>query len=187
MKKNLIIVGGAAALVLSTGGLALASGDKNPQATPGGSASAPVTVIKCDGEKSVNVRTRIVNTPFTFPETGDVLIPGAELALNGPAAGTDTIVVTFSGETRLFNAEADDWMGIEVKLDGVNIQPYTAVGDVMALASDDNWGMHSAQFCTKVRPGPHRLQVFTNTVDNGNDSPLSGWIDDYQATFTRYE
>jgi len=186
MKKNLIIAGGAAALVLSTGGLALASGDPNPQGSHDASAST-VNVIKCDGGANVNVRTRIVNTPFTFPETGDVLIPGAELALNGPAAGTDTVVVTFSGETRLFGADADDWMGIEVKLDGVNIEPFTAVGDVMALSSDDNWNMNSAQFCTKVGPGAHRLQVFTNTFDSSGNSSLSGWIDDYQATFTRYE
>jgi hypothetical protein len=187
MKKNLFIAGGAAAIVLSTGGLALASGDHNAQGSPNLSSASTPTVFKCDGEKAINVRTRIVNTPFTFPETGDVAIPGAQLSLNGPASGTDTVVVTFSGETRLFGADPDDWMGIEVKLDGVNIQPFTAVGDVMALASDDNWGMHSAQFCTTIGPGAHRLQVLTNTFDSSNNSSLSGWIDDYQATFTRYE
>jgi len=185
--KKMLIAAGAAAIVASTGGLALASGHDNPQgSTSPGAASTP-HVIKCDGGKSVNVKTRIVNTPFTFPETGDLAVPGGKLTFAGPRSGKDTVVVTFSGETRLFGAEADDWMGIEVKLDGVNIEPFTDAGDVMALASDDNWGMHSAQFCTKVGRGPHTLEVFTNTVDNGTDGNLSGWIDDYQTTFQRFE
>ncbi|MGD9960651.1 hypothetical protein [Nocardioides sp.] len=185
--KKILIAAGAAAIVASTGGLALASGGGNPQAAPGAGAETAPRVHRCDGGPSVNVRTRSVNTPFTFGETGDLAIPGAKLNFAGPRVGKDTVVVTFSGETRLYNAESDDWMGIEVKLDGVNIQPYTAVGDVMALASDDNWGMHAAQFCTKVGPGRHTLEVFTNTADFGSDSPLSGWIDDYQTTFQRFQ
>jgi hypothetical protein len=193
MKKHVIIGAATAALIASTGGLALASaGDRNAQG--GSSVSArtatDVNVIKCDGERQKNLRTRIVNTPLQLGETPtgvDTLIPGAQLALNGPASGTDTVVVTFSGETRLFDGEPDDWMGIEVKLDGVNIEPFTAAGDVMALNSEDSWNMHSAQFCTTVKPGPHRLQVFTNFQDNGADNTLRSWIDDYMVSFVRYE
>jgi hypothetical protein len=193
MKKQVIVGAAAAALIASTGGLALASaGDRNAQG--GLSASArtgtAVNVIKCDGERQKNMRSRIVNTPLQLSETPagvDTLIPGAQLAFNGPASGTDTVLVTFSGETRLFGGEPDDWMGIEVKLDGVNIEPYTASGDVMALNSEDSWNMHSAQFCTTIKPGPHRLQVFTNFQDNGTDNTLSSWIDDYTASFVRYE
>lgn len=193
MNKHIIIGAATAALVVSTGGLALASvGDRNAQG--GSSVSArsvgDVNVIKCDGERQKNFRSRIVNTPFQLSETPtgvDTLIPGAQLALTGPAAGTDTMLVTFSGETRLFGGEPDDWMGIEVKLDGVNIEPYTAAGDVMAINSEESWSMHSAQFCTRITPGPHRLQVFTNFQDNGTDNTLSSWIDDYTASFVRYE
>ena len=193
MNKHIIVGTATAALIASTGGLALASaGDRNAQG--GSSVSArsvgDVNVIKCDGERQKNMRSRIVNTPFQLSETPtgvDTLIPGAQLALNGPASGTDTVLVTFSGETRLFGGEPDDWMGIEVKLDGVNIQPYTAVGDVMAINSEDSWNMHSAQFCTPITPGVHRLQVFTNFQDNGTDNTLSSWIDDYTASFVRYE
>lgn len=193
MKKHVIIGAATAALVASTGGLALASaGDHNAQGGSSVSAKAinGVNVIKCDGERQKNLRTRIVNTPFQLNETAtgvDTAIPGAQLAINGPAAGVDTVVVTFSAETRLFGGEPDDWMGIEVKLDGVNIEPFTAVGDVMALNSEDSWNMHSAQFCTTIKPGPHRLQVFTNFQDNGTDNALRSWIDDYMASFVRYE
>lgn len=193
MNRKLIIVGAAsAALVASSGGLALASaGDRNAQGGSAASASpATVSVIKCDGGRQKNIRTRIVNTPFQLNETltgVDTPVPGASLSFTGPTAGTDTVVVTFSGETRLFGGEPDDWMGIEVKLDGVNIQPYTGAGDVMALNSEDSWNMHSAQFCVTVKPGPHRLQVFTNFQDNGTDDALRSWIDDYTASFERYE
>ncbi len=185
--KKMLIAAGAAAIVASTGGLALASGNNDPQGSATVSAATTPHVFKCDGGPTVNVKTRTVNTPFTFGETDDLAIPGAKLNFNGPKSRKDTVVVTFSGETRLYNAESDDWMGIEVKLDGVNIQPYTESGDVMALASDDNWGMHSAQFCTKVGPGKHTLEVFTNTADFAGDSALSGWIDDYQTTFQRFQ
>jgi hypothetical protein len=185
--KKFLIAASAAAIVASTGGLALAAGGGNPQAPTGAGSETTPQVFRCDGGPTVNVRTRTVNVPFTFGETDDLAIPGAKLNFSGPKVGKDTVVVTFSGETRLYNAESDDWMGIEVKLDGVNIQPYTEVGDVMALASDDNWGMHSAQFCTKVGKGRHTLEVFTNTADFANDSALSGWIDDYQTTFQRFE
>jgi len=193
MKKQVIIGAATVALFASTGGLALANaGDRNAQGGSSVSARAvgEVNVIKCDGERQKNMRSRIVNTPFQLNETAvgvDTLIPGAQLALNGPASGTDTMLVTFSGETRLFGAEQEDWMGIEVKLDGVNIQPYTAAGDVMAINSEDSWNMHSAQFCTPIKPGPHRLQVFTNFQDNGTDNALRSWIDDYTASFVRYE
>jgi hypothetical protein len=194
MNRHLIIAGAAgAALVASSGGLALASaGDGNAQSGPAAAARATdgTNVIRCDGGRQKNIRTRIVNTPFQLNETPtgvDTPVPGANLSFVGPTAGTDTVVVTFSGETRLFGGEPDDWMGIEVKLDGANIQPYTAVGDVMALNSEDSWNMHSAQFCVTVKPGRHRLQVFTNFQDNGTDNSLRSWLDDYTASFERYE
>ena len=193
MNRHLITVGAAtAALAVSSGGLALASaGDRNAQgAAESARTAAATTVIKCDGGRQKNIRTRIMNTPFQLNETPtgvDTPVPGANLSFAGPAAGTDTVVVTFSGETRLFGGEPDDWMGIEVKLDGANIQPFTAVADVMALNSEDSWNMHSAQFCVTVKPGPHRLQVFTNFQDNGTDNTLRSWIDDYAASFERYE
>ena len=193
MNRQLIIVGAATAALVASSGVALASaGDRNEQGESAESASLTTVanVIRCDGGRQKNIRTRIANTPFQLNETPtgvDTAVPGANLSFSGPTAGTDTVVVTFSGETRLFGGEPDDWMGIEVKLDGTNIQPYTAAGDVMALNSEDSWNMHSAQFCVTVKPGPHRLQVFTNFQDNGTDNALSSWIDDYTASFERYE
>jgi hypothetical protein len=196
MRKNLILgaVAGTA-LVLSSGSLALAAGGNGShQAQGGGAARTSVTaptVFACDGGAQKAVKNRIVSSPFTFGEAApgvDVAIPGAALAIAGPAAGTDTLVVTMSGETRLTGSTGtQDWIGLEVKVDGVNIKPFTAVGDVMAFSGSPTWNLHSATFCAKIGPGAHRVQAFTNLADFDTDDTLGGWIDDYTLSVEKSE
>src|SRR5688500_18615993 len=157
MRKNLILgaVAGTA-LVLSSGSLALAAGGDggSHHTQDGGAASARTsaaapTVFACDGGAQKQVKNRIVSSPFTFSEApgADIAIPGAAVSIAGPARGTDTLVVTVSGETQLTGSTGtQDWMGLEVKVDGVNIKPFTAAGDVMALSGSPTWNMHSATF-----------------------------------------
>jgi hypothetical protein len=147
-------------------------------------------VFSCDGGAQKAVKNRIVSSPFTFGENPgvDIGIPGAALSIAGPARGTDTLVVTFSGETQLTGSTGtEDWMGIEVHVDGVPIKPFTAIGDVMALSGSPTWNMHSATFCTKIGPGTHRVRAFTNLVDNDADNTLGGWIDDYTLSVEKSE
>jgi hypothetical protein len=188
MRKNLILGAAVgAALVLSSGSLALAAGGNggSHQAQGGASARSAVTapvVFACDGGAQKQVKNRIVSSPFTFAENPgvDIAIPGAAVAIAGPASGTDTLVVTFSAETQLTGSTTNqDWMGLEVQVDGVPIRPFTAVGDVMALSGSPTWNEHSATFCTKIRPGNHSVRAFTNLVDNDTNDTLGGWIDDY--------
>ena len=195
MKKNLILgVAAGAALVLSSGSLAIAAGSDGGSAqAPGAkartSAIAP-TVFSCDGGAQKAVKNRIVSSPFTFGENPgvDIPVPGALLSIAGPARGTDTLVVTFSGETQLTGSTGtQDWMGIEVHVDGVPIRPFTAFGDVMALSGSPTWNMHSATFCAKIGPGDHRVRAFTNLVDNDADNTLGGWIDDYTLSVEKSE
>ena len=42
---------------------------------------------------------------------------------------------------RITGGDASDWMGIEVKDNGVNIQPYTAVGDAMRSPGEPSWSL----------------------------------------------
>jgi len=198
MRKNLILgaVAGTA-LVLSSGSLALAAGGDggSHHAQDGGVAartsSVAPTVFACDGGAQKAVKNRIVSSPFTFGEAApgvDIAIPGAALAIAGPAAGTDTLVVTVSGETRLTGSTGtQDWIGLEVKVDGVNIKPFTAAGDVMAFSGSPTWNLHAATFCAKVGPGAHRVQAFTNLADFDTDDTLGGWIDDYTLSVEKSE
>ena len=198
MRKNLILgaVAGTA-LVLSSGSLALAAGGTggSHHAQDGGAAArtsavAPV-VFACDGGAQKQVKNRIVSSPFTFSEAApgvDTFIPGAGVAISGPSRGTDTLVVTVSGETRLSGSTGtQDWIGLEVKVDGVNIKPFTAAGDVMAFSGSPTWNLHSATFCAKVGPGTHSVRAFTNLADFDTDDTLSGWIDDYTLSVERSE
>lgn len=195
MNKRLAIGGLAAALV--TSGVAVATsanaaGNHDPQGRPSAAArTASPTVVKCDGGKVINMRSRIVNSPFMFAETGvndqDQNVPGATLVATGPSTGTDTVLVTFSAESQLTGGDANDWMGLEVHLDGTPINPFTASGDVVAFTGEPSWNAHSLQFCTKLAPGTHRFQVTTNLHDSSGSHTLNGWLDDYTVSFTRFE
>jgi len=196
MRKNLILgaVAGTA-LVLSSGSLALAAGGNGGShhaqdgAAARTSAVAP-TVFACDGGAQKQVKNRIVSSPFTFAEAPgvDIPIPGAAVAIAGPARGTDTLVVTVSGETRLTGSTGtQDWIGLEVKVDGVNIKPFTAAGDVMAISGSSTWNLNSATFCTKIGPGTHRVRAFTNIADFDTDDTLGGWFDDYTLSVEKSE
>ncbi|WP_372729568.1 hypothetical protein [Nocardioides sp.] len=188
----------AAVLAVSTLGLATSSqaspaSDHRGQASPGVAAKADnPRVYRCDGGRNVNMRSRIVNVPFTFGETGtnaeDIAVPGAAMVVAGPRRGRDTLLITFSAEAQLGGSTDDlsDWMGLEVHLDGTPIQPYTAVGDVVAFTSQPDYNAHSLQFCTKIGRGKHKLQVFTNLFDGGDNDSLRGWLDDYLLSVVRY-
>ena len=187
-----IAIGGLAAALLTTGiaaTSATAAGKGDPQGSP--SAGRTTTnVIKCDGGRQINMQSRIVNSPFTFTETGtndqDQAVPGAQLLMNGPSSGTDTVLVTFSAETQITGGDANDWMGLEVHDNGVPINPFTAAGDVVARTGEPSWNGNSLQFCTKVKPGRHLLQVFANLHDSSGSHTLHGWLDDYTVSFQRF-
>ena len=186
--KKMLALAGAAALVASTAGIALAAGADDPQRrqeSRSTTALAPV-IVRCDGGPSVNMRSRSTSDVFTLPESGDVPVPGASLLIFGPPSGTDTVVITFTAESRLFGAGPDDWMGIEAKRNGVNIAP-VPFGNESAFTGENSWNGNAAQWCATIPPGQHTLQIFANVVDSFGDSALSGWLDDYQVTFTRYE
>lgn len=188
----------AAAALVSTLGLA-SSSQASPAPDHQGQASGAVArgdvavkTIRCDGGRNINMRSRIVNTPFTFGETAtnaaDIAVPGAGLAVKGPKRGTDTLLITFSAEAQISGSTdvLSDWMGLEVHVDGSPIEPYTAAGDVVAFTSQENYNSHSLQFCTKVKRGWHKIQVFTNLSDSGTDDTLRGWLDDYLLSVVRY-
>jgi hypothetical protein len=185
--KHLFVGGATAAIAVSTAGIALASASHQGGQTDASghvSARSTTTFTACDGGVQKRVYNRINSAPFTFSEaSGTPLVPTAGLTVVGPAVGTDTLSIEFSAETQLGgSSEGDslyDWMGLEVLVDGVPIQPFTAAGDVLAITGSDSYNSNAAQFCTKIRAGKHRVLVRTNLHDGNVDNALTGWIDDY--------
>jgi hypothetical protein len=190
-----IAIGGLAAVLVSTAAAtsAAAVGSDDPQGRGATRTerAAVTTPVSCDGGHLRNMRSRIVNSPFTFGETGindqDQAVPGTGLAMKGPARGSDTVLVTFSAESQVTGGDANDWMGLEVHLDGTPINPFTASGDVLAFTGEPSWNSHSIQFCTKVRSGRHHFDVTANLHDSSGSHSLSGWLDDYTVSYLRFD
>jgi hypothetical protein len=189
MLKKILVGGAAATIAVSTAGLAMASsGHQGGQLAAGDRVSARIipTVLACDGGVQKRVYNRIRSTQFTFSEAlGNpfVPVPNAALVVNGPAWGVDTLSIEFSAETQMGGSSAGDnlydWMGLEVLVDGVPIQPFTPAGDVLAITGANSYNSNAAQFCTKIRPGRHVIRVLTNLHDGNVDDSLTGWLDDY--------
>jgi hypothetical protein len=196
--KNRIAAIGLAAVVVTSGGLAVAgssalaaSDNTKQQGGQSAEAGSQTTrgVIKCDGGKNLSMRSRIMDVPFTFVETAtnaeDQAVPGAGLLVKGPSRGTDTLLITFSAETRVNGGNTDDWMGLEVHLDGSPIEPHS-VGNPLAITAEPSWNGNSLQFCTKVGKGDHRLQAHANLFDSFGDHTMDGWLDDYTFSVLRF-
>jgi hypothetical protein len=188
MLKKVLVSGAAATFALSGAGFAYAA---SSHADGGQTAGAHVaartavpTLTACDGGAQKRVYNRIKSSPFTFGETpASQNVPFAAVSVVGPLVGTDTLSIEFSAETQMGGSTAGenllDWMGLEVYVDGVPIQPFTASGDVLAITGSNSYNSNAAQFCTKIKRGKHLIQVRTNLHDGGTNDTLTGWLDDY--------
>jgi hypothetical protein len=114
-----------------------------------------------------------------FEDPAFVALPGATLSFNTDER--DLVVVDFSGECRLFGAVSDDWVLVEVHLDGVPLEPHTPdPGDTLAFCGDDNWNSHSIKFAGEVKEkGAHTVEVFWKLIDSSPEGELRGWLDDW--------
>jgi hypothetical protein len=88
--------------------------------------------------------------------------------------------VTFSAETQLRGIGTDlfDWSELQVRRNGVPLQPVGGAGDPLAFNGGDTYGSHAAQFCGRVGRGVHTYTVWQRIVDNGANGALSAWYDD---------
>jgi hypothetical protein len=188
MYKKILVSGAAAAFALSGASIAMAAGSHTEGGqTAAGHVSARAvtpTLTACDGGVQKRVYNRIKSSPFTFGELpAKQFVPFAAVAVVGPNVGLDTLSIEFSAETQLRGSSPGDnmvdWMGLEVLVDGVPIQPFTAAGDVLAITGSNTYNSNAAQFCTKIAKGRHVIQVRTNLHDGNNNNTLTGWLDDY--------
>lgn len=184
-RKMLVGTAAATTLALSGAGIAMAAGGLDAQS--GGDPSARITahrtgegVFKCNGGAQRATLTKINRNPSTFGEGSDFDVP-VGVVVKGPKHGKDTLNVTFSAETQLRGSSATDyfdWMELEVRVDGVPIQPFGAAGDPLAFTGSREYASNAAQFCTKIGRGKHHVTVVSRLVDNGAADSLTGWLDD---------
>lgn len=183
MMVRTFVAGAAVGVAVGAVGLAAAAPPAGTVAQAPLAAKTSVAVDKCDGGRQLRVSNRSVSSPFTLTEGPKVAVPGARVTLQGPRRGKDTLSITFSAEANLTGSTdvnlRNDWIGLEVHVDGRRIQPFNVRADVMAFAGPAGYDMRSAQFCTKIGRGRHVVKVVANLVDGANDDTLEGWLDDY--------
>ena len=169
---------GAASLAPSYG----APGDDDAVA-PQSVVAAAAKPRACDGGAYKRLHTRTQADPFSFVGTSNslVAVPGAQVTLTGPSKGLDTLLVTFSAETFY---QGSGWLTLEVRDNNVPIQPFAANGSPFAFASEASYQGSSAQFCTKVGKGTHRITVRVGTTGGASES---GWLDDWTLSVLRCE
>ncbi len=187
----------AAAVTLATGGLAVATAapgaadgpnahrapDGQGVARPAAGVSASSAgAVSCNGGRSISMQSKIVTSAFSFTPDGGAVqdIPGTGLTLRGPRRGADTYLITYSAETRLFGAVSSDWMGVRADVDG---SPVTPSDSDLAITGTDAWNSNSAQFCVRLGPGTHHLQMRTVLFSGAS---TSGWLDDYTTSVQRF-
>ena len=108
--------------------------------------------------------------------------------VRGPKKGTDTLLITFSAETRVNGGDADDWMGLEVHQDGspdrAAQRPAPTRWRITGVSA---WNGNSLQFCTKIGKGKHLIRAYANLYDSGANHSMDGWLDDYTLSVLRFD
>lgn len=184
MSRNLIgsaIVGMfLVGLVSVTGTLALAPQEETQNEVIAIGGPEPQILFTFAGGILELFVARVQDAPTTIPESpGFFLLPGTPTTLSVPAGDTDIFVATFSGECRLFNASTEDFVQVEVRRNGIPLEPQSPANQ-MAFCSDNNYNMSSATFVSpRVGPGPHTFQVFWKLFDAAPAGVLTGWLDDW--------
>lgn len=159
------------------------SGQQGPGTPAARSTPALVGATSCNGGRPVSLQSRYVGTPFTFGYAAGAPqdVPGTAQVLRGPRHGHDTYLITYSAET-LLSGSGSGWMGLEAYVDSHSIAADTN-GSPLALTGESTFNSNSTQFCVRLGPGRHRLQMSTNIVDSG----ATGWLDDYTTSVQRFD
>lgn len=178
------VAAGTGVATAGSGQTPTAASQKVAAASGGVSAAATPVVRSCNGGANIHLYSKSSADPYSFAGTSNTLValPGAYVQLNGPKTGTDTLLVTFSAETYYTGS---GWMPLEVRINGVPMQPFANNGSPFAFASKAQYQSNSAQFCAKVGKGIKTIRVRVGTT--GGPATDSGWLDDWTLSVQRFQ
>jgi hypothetical protein len=183
-RAGVVILTAAGLLVAGSSAVFAASTPRSPQA--GGALAKPslvhadaVTASVCNGGALKRSLVRFSNDPQIISGATPVNLLASPVVINGPATGTDTVLVTLTAETQLrgnTDGSQFDWIEGILTVDGVAI---TDVGSSeLALTGSSTYSSNAAQACVTVGPGAHLLRVQAAVKTNGTSVGETGWIDD---------
>jgi hypothetical protein len=188
MYKKTIVAAVAAAIALSSFGVAMAVGQSPQSRSVDGDGIASEEVDGrqvCNGGRHRLHKSIISDQPVEWDEaTGTVSLGSITFDV---AKGKDTVEVDFNAETRLYGS-ADDghWIQVDIYLDGQLMNPNDATSPT-ALANDgEGWESNSTTVCQRVRKGTHTVTARATLVDFYGSADLRGWLDDWTLELDLY-
>lgn len=187
MFKRWMVAAIAASIAVSSFGVAMATsaGPQSAVAGEGELTARGEEVLRCDGGKHKEHKTRMSATPVEFNEA-DGTVTVASLTIVVPK-GRDTLEVDFNAETRLRgSSDENHWLQLGFYLNGVLMQPNDPISP-LALADDNRgWESNMASACERVPAGTYKVEVRAKAVDFNNSANLSAWLDDWVFEVDRF-
>ena len=156
--------------------------------------SAFAQFTSCNGSANVGVRVKISNAPSTTTSSTFVALPGASVSVSVAAGATRTLVVSFSGESRLIGnfeppAGAANWIELQVLDNGQAMQPQETASP-LAFASANLYQSSAATFCGNIKNTTGAVVNHTISVSwrvSGGATGLTAWLDDWTLRVDKYQ
>jgi hypothetical protein len=172
-RKLAIGIGGAAATLAATAGIALAQAIPNPP--DGGPPQPPgpnVVTTACGPNQTSIVKTDA--SPTTTNSVAFEQLPGAATQLSVPDGQSRCVKVLLSAETACQSDLPDDFCYVRALIDGVPMDPNGAGFQAMD-SEDGSASAHADEWIKRVGEGPHTVRIERRV---GNAATTS-WTDDW--------
>jgi hypothetical protein len=178
-RKLAIGIGGAAATLMATAGLAFAQINNPPDGGPPQAPGPNVITTVCGPNQ-----TSIVKTDASPTATSSVAfqqLPGAVTQFSVPDGQSRCVKVLLTAETACQSDLPDDFCYVRALVDGVPMDPNGA--NFQALDSEDGTASaHAYEWIKRVGDGPHTVRIERRV---GN-AATAFWTDDWTFDTSLY-
>jgi hypothetical protein len=156
-RRLTIGLGGGAATLVATAGIALAQAIPNPpDGGPPQAAGPSVTTTACGPNQTSIVKTE--DSPTATSSVNRVTLPGASTQIVVPNGQTRCVKVLFTAESACQGPNPDDFCYIAATIDGAPMNP--ASGGFQALDSQDGTASaHAYEWIKRVGEGAHTVEI----------------------------
>ena len=155
-RKLAIGLGGAAATLAATAGLAFGQINNPPDGGPPQAPGPNVMTTACGPNQNSIVKTDA--SPTATSSVNPVQLPDAVTQFVVPDGQSRCVKVSFTAESACQGPAADDYCYVAAVIDGAPMNPFGA--GFQALDSEDGTGSaHAYQWVKRVGDGPHTVTI----------------------------
>jgi hypothetical protein len=171
-RKLAIGLGGAAATLAATAGIAFAQIDNPPDGGPPQAPGPNVVTTACGPNQTSIVKTDA--SPTATSAVNRVTLPGAVTQIVVPDGQSRCVKVVFTAESACEGPGAADYCYVAALIDGAPMNPVG--GGFQALDSEDGTASaHAYEWVKRVGDGPHTVSI----VRNVGAATTMFWTDDW--------